>query len=171
MNKNLKVFVPLLVLSIAAVSQVNSTVGKRLKEQHPAVEWNVTSATTVDIDCDGKPDTFVWGVDDKVTRSFFIKGKTERHTRPEVVLGFERASAAKTQTENIPFRKDTGYYGFCSLPNSIEVKPLSCEWEDGQLPGCKTNQRCEALWVRDGQCGEFFVYWDSSRQKATWVRH
>lgn len=171
MSRNIAVFGALLLLGIAAQSQVNSSAGKRLKEQHPRVEWNATSATTVDIDCDGKPDTFVWGIDNEVSREFVIKGKPERHTRREIVLGFERVGAAKTQTENIPFRKDTGYYGFCALPETIEVTPLTCEWEEGLLPGCKTNQRCEAVWVRDGECGEFFVYWDSSRKKVTWVRH
>jgi len=171
MRKTLGLLASLLLLGMAVNSQVSSSAGKRLKEQHPRVEWNVESATNVDIDCDGKPDTFVWGTDNQVTRTFFINSKLERHTRREIVLGFERASAARTQIENIPFRKDTGYYGFCSLPDSIEVRPLSCEWEQGQLPGCKANSGCEALWVRDGQCGEFYVYWDSSRQRVTWVRH
>ncbi|HYG99209.1 MAG TPA: hypothetical protein VD837_08755 [Terriglobales bacterium] len=166
-----KIILMLLLAGLTVHSQVKPTAGERLKAQHPAVEWNLASAVTVDIDCDGKPDSFLWGVDKHVTREFVISDKPVRQIRQEIVLGLERGGSPRTQTENIPFRKDTGYYGFCSLPKTIEVKPLSCDWEQGLLPGCSANNRCEALWIRDDECGEFFVFWDASRRRMIWVRH
>src|SRR3954454_9396388 len=104
----------LLLLTAAAPSQNASTAtpAQRLQRDHPNVKWNLDSRTSVDIDCDSRADTFYWGIEDNVVHTFFIGGKNERHAYSEVVFGFERAAADKTQSQNIPFIKNTGYYGF-----------------------------------------------------------
>jgi hypothetical protein len=164
------VLVTLLLLTAAAPSQ-DATPAQRLQRDHPKVKWNLASRTSVDIDCDGRADNFYWGIEDNVVHTFFIGGKHERHAYSEVVLGFERAAADKTQSQNIPFLKNTGYYGFCAAPDTIEVHPLSCAWEGSVLPGCSAAKKCESLWVKNSKCGEFYVYWDATRREVNWVRH
>jgi hypothetical protein len=171
MLKSALSFFTFMTLSLLLPAQDGPKAAAHLKKEHPNVQWNVSSATPVDLDCDGKKDMFYWGIDPHVEQTFLIGGKTEKYVYPQVVLGYAFASGAKTQTLNIPFFKDTGYYGFRDLPTSIEVQPLSCDWEGGTLPACQRNRQCESLWIRDGNGLEAYIFWDSIRKAATWVRH
>jgi hypothetical protein len=146
--------------------------GERLQKAFPKVWWKLATATSVDIDCDGKPDTFYWGIEPEVTHKYFYEKKYHTVVYPEVSFGFEFGSDAKPQKRNVPFIKNTGYYGFRTEPNKIEVQALSCEWEGRPLPGCvKKNDRCQSMWVRDGKGFEAFVFWNSEFKEASWVRH
>jgi hypothetical protein len=156
---------------VALFAQDASKSAERLKKAYPKVQWNVDSATSLDIDCDGLQDTFYWGIDPEVPHTYLIGGKKQNYVYREVALGFEFGSHAKPQKDNVPFIKNTGYYGFRSEPNKIDVQPLSCDWEGGTIPSCVKKEHCQSLWVRDGQDGEVFVFWDSQRKQVNWVRH
>lgn len=171
MTKASTVVITLVFLSALALAQEAPKAEQRLHEAYPKVEWKSDSAARVDIDCDGKPDTFVLGIDPQVPHTYKIQGKAEKYLYPEVVMGFALGSGKKPQTVNIPFLKNTGYYGFRTFPKKIEVQPLSCDWEGRPLPGCVENDRCQSMWVRDGEDGEVFVFWDSERKAVGWVRH
>src|SRR4051794_27136383 len=95
----------LLLFAAVGVSQETATT-KRLQRDHPRVKWNLDSRTSVDLDCDGRADTFYWGIEDDVVHKFFIGGKYETHAYSEVVFGFERAAGGKTQSTNVPFMKN-----------------------------------------------------------------
>ncbi len=124
-----------------------------LHKSNPTVSWNVSSATTADVDCDGKPDTVMLGSEkDKV-----VVG---------VVWG---ASAKQSQIFVFPVRGDT-QDGFCSNPKTIEVSPLDCQSNDGPLPGCKAATGCKAFSILDDGCDSFNFYWDSSRGTLAWWR-
>ncbi len=169
--KNSFLTIAALLLCLAADAQTGPKPAQRLQQEYPKVEWNPDSAITADIDCDGHPDTFFWGTDPAVDHTYLIHGKNDKHTYPEIKLGFEFGNTRKPQSLNIPFFKNTGYYGFRTTPQQIDVQPLSCEWEGRPLPGCVANDRCQSLWIRDNQGFEAFVFWDAERKQISWVRH
>ena len=156
---------------LALQAQDSTNAAARLKKDHPKIQWNAATATKVDIDCDGKPDTFYWGIDPEVEHTYYIHGKNEKYIYAEIAFGFEFGNNTKTQTLNVPFFKNTGYYGFRTEPNKIDVQPLSCDWEGGAIPGCAKNDRCESMWIRDGKGFEGYVFWDSDRKQVSWIRH
>jgi hypothetical protein len=147
---------------------------------HEPIEW-APGATSVDLDCDGAAETVRWGTQ-PVTRYHFFDGKQQPENALEVVIQAQLAQEAparptksraqgkkKTDRVHIPFRKTTGYYGFCSVPKEMQRLELSCAWEGGSLPGCDAKKRCEALRITD-ECSEFLVFWDQERDALTWIR-
>jgi len=161
----------MLLMMPAWMHAQDATPAQHLQQDYPKVEWRINSATTVDIDCDGKPDTFVWGIDPQVSHTYEIDGKLQKHLYPEIVLGFELGSGKAPQAINIPFLKNTGYYGLRTNPKKIEVQPLSCDWEGRPLPGCVKQDQCQSMWVKDGDRFEAYVFWDSERKAVSWVKH
>ena len=170
MNPRLLIL-PLLMFCLASLAQDTPHSAEQLKKVHPKVQWHLDSATSIDIDCDGRPDTFYWGLDPEVSHTYYYDKKNHTFSYPEISLGFEFANDAKPQKMNIPFLKNTGYYGFRSEPKTIEVQPLACDWEGGTIPGCLKKDRCESMWIRDGQGFEAFVFWDAERKQVGWIRH
>ncbi len=124
-----------------------------LTKSNPTVTWNVGSAKTADVDCDGKPDTVILGFEkDKV----FVGIVWGSATRQPQILVFPINSAAQE--------------GFCSNPTTIRVSPLDCQSDHGPLPGCEVNPSCRDFSISDNECDPFHFYWDSSRGTLAWWR-
>src|SRR4051794_20469460 len=102
----------LVILCPCGLAQDTPRVAERLKKEFPKVQWNLDSSKSVDIDCDGKPDTFYWGIDPEVSHTYYYDKKNHTRVYPEISLGFEFGSGTKPQKMNVPFLKNTGYYGF-----------------------------------------------------------
>jgi len=134
---------------------------------HEPIEWE-RGETSVDIDCDGAPDAVRWGTR-PVTRHYFYDGEHHPQKAQEVVIRLKRARGRRAGDVHIPFRKTTGYYGFCSGPKQIEREPLGCTWEGATLSGCDAARKCEALRIRD-ECSEFLLFWNGERKELSWVR-
>lgn len=130
---------------------------------------DATELASADLDCDGKPERVVMGAS-QITRTYFIGGKDERHTHPVVVIAVPE-SGKKFNAVVVPFMKETGYYGFCAVPqkSAAEVKPLTCGWDGGKLPGCDPARRCEAVAMKDA-CIDMIVFWDRKGDRLSWVR-
>jgi hypothetical protein len=144
------------VLVVPASTQVstNDAALRTLRHSHPTVGWNAKSAIMADVDCDGKPDTIVFGSDkDKVAIG--------------VVSG---ASPGKPQVFFFP-KSSNAQGGFCASPVRIETSQLECESPVGALPGCKPLKECRAFSVIDDECDPFNFYWDSSRKSLAWWRN
>jgi len=136
----------------ASRAQTAVTAVDSLRRVRPSTTWNVASARTADLDCDGKPDTVVWGAEDGRVVVGVVWGA---HRQPEV-LAFPINGG----------RQD----GFCAAPKRIDVSPLDCESPQGPLPGCKASKGCKAFSLDDGECDPFNFYWDAARQKLAWWR-
>jgi hypothetical protein len=138
---------------------------------HEPIEW-FSESVTADLDCDGSPDTFTYGSQD-VTRYYYYDNAQHAQKAKEIAIRVEltgkHAQARKGDIDYIPFRKTTGYYGFCSGPKNIKPERLSCEWEGGKLPGCDAKRKCEALRITD-ECSEFLVFWNWDLDRLSFVR-
>src|SRR5271166_867237 len=55
--------VVVLILEVFATAQMSGSqaAASALRKSSPTVSWSVGSATTADVDCDGKPDTIMLG--------------------------------------------------------------------------------------------------------------
>lgn len=138
---------------------------------HEPITWTDQSVSP-DLDCDGAPDTLTLG-SQEVTHSYYYDGAQHSQRAEEVVLRADvtgkHERGLKTDKENIPLRKTTGYYGFCGGTKHFERIPLSCTWEGGKLPGCDVKRKCEAIRITD-DCSEFLVFWNWDLDKLSWVR-
>jgi len=147
--------VVVLILEVFATAQMSGSqaAASALRKSSPTVSWSVGSATTADVDCDGKPDTIMLGSE---------KGK--------VVVGVVWGSPAKPpQILVFPVSAAT-QDGFCSNPKTINVSPLDCQSNAGPLPGCRVAPACKAFSIPDNGCDAFNFYWDSSRGNLAWWR-
>ena len=117
------------------------------------VNWNIGSAKTADVDCDGKPDTVILGSEKNTVVVGVVWGTLEK--KPQI---FKFPVGTATQD------------GFCSNPTTIKVSSLDCKSNDGPLPGCKVTPECKAFWIPDNDCDSFNFYWDSSRGTLAWWR-
>ena len=117
------------------------------------VKWNHQSATHADVDCDGKPDALILG--------------SEKDT---VVFGIKATTQNEAEILKFPIRADT-QDGMCVAPKKIEIQPITCEWDDGKLPGCKVVRGCKSVILRDDDCDLFYFYWDRTQSQLVWARH
>lgn len=141
------------VLLAVAKDSARDAIAK-LRRLQPIVNWNAKAATVVDVDCDGKPDTVVFGADGA-----------------KVYVGIVSARrASKPQVFSFPISSHT-QDGFCAVPVRIESSPLECEASVGPLSGCKPIKKCRSFSVVDEDCDPFNFYWDSSRKSLAWWRN
>lgn len=124
-----------------------------LQKSNASVNWNVNSAKTADVDCDGKPDTVMLGSE-----------------KDKVFVGVVWGSKAKqAQIRMFPINS-AAQDGFCSNPRTISISPLDCQSNDGPLPGCKVVPGCKGFSVSDNACDPFNFYWDVTRGTLEWWR-
>lgn len=145
-----------LILEPAIAAQISQTTAavNALQKASPAVDWNVGSAKTADIDCDGKADTVMLG-----------------SQKDQVVVGVVWASSQRRpQILSFPIGVQS-QDSFTSHPNTIDTQPLDRMTNDRRpLSGCRTVPGCMAVTVPDDGSDPFNFYWDASEGKLTWWR-
>ncbi len=148
-------FTAVVVLGASAKAGSAQSAVRALRKAHPEITWNVKSAVSADVNCDGKPEVIVLGADknDRVVVAIVSSGDP----RQQQLLSF-------------PIRSST-QDGFCSVPNRVEISPLECRSEEGTLPGCKQVAGCQEFAVSDGMCDGFNFYWDASQKRLAWWRN
>jgi hypothetical protein len=118
------------------------------------IKWDVAKARVVDVTCDGKADTIMFG---SGKRSVWI-GVVPGGKGPAQAMRFPMS----------PSRQD----GFSALPERISVNPLTCETsEAGRLDGCKQVRGCKEFSMGDDESDPFNFYWDSRRKIIRWWRN
>lgn len=154
--KPLVLLVVVLILELISFAQTSGShaAATALRKLDATVNWNVSSAKTADVDCDGKPDTVILG-----------------SKKDTVVVGVTWGTAAKRpQLFMFPVGRPS-QDGFCSNATTISVSPLDCQTNDGRpLEGCKVAAGCKAFSIPDDGCDPFNFYWDSSRGTVAWWR-
>lgn len=136
----------------AQVSNTNAVT--TLKKASPSTGWTTDSAIVADVDCDGKPDTLIFGSEAETVVIGIVPGSRSR--KPQVIK-FPRSSHTQD--------------GFCAAPVRIETSPLECDSSVGPLRGCKPIKSCRAFAVADDECDPFNFYWDSSSKTFRWWRN
>jgi hypothetical protein len=129
---------------------------ERLRATAPKenVEWNVASARTADVTCDGKPDTVMFGRTSKL-----------------VFVGIVPGGNGKPQTLKFPLSGES-QDSFCDYPTGIDLTPIDCNSDEyGRLPGCKVLKGCQQIQLDDGGCDHFNFYWDRHRKMIVWWRN
>ncbi len=118
------------------------------------VLWNTAKARIADIDCDGKPDTVLFGVG--------------AHS---VWMGMAPGNGGKPQALEFPLSSGS-QNGFPARPTHIEIYPLDCDTDAvGRLEGCKKIKGCKAFNLDAGDTDPFNFYWDSRNKRLGWWRN
>jgi hypothetical protein len=139
------------------LKQFDSAISK-LHAVEPVVHWDVKTAVTSDVTCDGKSDIVIVGYEKNniVWLGVILGGESNKEIKP-ITMSFT------VNNEN--------QASFCSVPVEIETQPIVCEDEDiGKLPGCKQVKGCSEFSMIDNACDSFHFYWDSTQKKLVWWR-
>jgi len=127
---------------------------KLLHKADRDVAWSGKSATVADFDCDGAPDTAIFGTTKGAIVVAVVWGG-KGHRRPDLITFAMPGNAQNA---------------FCAAPTHIRLMPLDCQSELGLLPGCKPSRTCRAFWVDDDECDAFNFYWNAVEHRIAWWR-
>ena len=123
-------------------------------EPSPPVQWDVARALTVDMTCDGKPDTVVLGY--------------QGHAQIWLSV---RQSTLPGRPLLMPLILEVGKPGapLCQSPIRLSSEPLSGQ-PGGELSPDKARATCQSLILEDGRCAPIRVQWNPQQQALEWQR-
>lgn len=128
----------------------------RLHRAEPRVTWDLRTARSVDVTCDGKADTIVVGQGGH--RLWVGVVASSRMSRGRAAV-FDFAVSSGVQE------------AVCSLPVRIVVSKPSCLQEGEEpLPGCKPTRGCMQFSIDSGNCDPLYFYWNGDRRELDWWR-
>lgn len=144
-------------LSPAMAQNDAATILQKLKIDKPKVNWNEKSLTSADVTCNGLPDHLMLGQEkDKVWLA--------------VVDGSKNNQLGQLRTYSFGVNSSS-QESVCQLPVRIEIRPLVCDSEDGNLQGCKPSKACKSFALMDDACDSINFYWDSQHKKLVHWRN
>ena len=120
------------------------------------IQWDVARAVSVDVSCDGQPDTLVLGYQGK-SQVWLSVRQGGVQGRP---LMAPQAFPVGTETNN----------AFCQTPVQIQSYPLDCKGADGPIPNCQPKADCQGFTLSDGVCDGFHFYWNEQAGQLNWWR-
>lgn len=126
-----------------------------LRSKAPGAMWDEGISVRADVTCDGVADVVMVGHETNVAWIGVVPGLSSEQSEP-IASSFPIGTHSQGS--------------FCSKPVKIEAYPITCEDEDGALPGCQPVKDCQAFSVIDDACDSFHFYWDSDQKRLTWWR-
>ena len=149
MNKRFVLF----TLALLASTACAQTPADALHRARPNAKWDMKSAKSGDVDCDGNTDTLILGSEGKQVLIGVVKGTPKSSP---IVLEFSIDSAQQD--------------AFCAAPTLIEMSNMDCQSDAGPLEGCKPSKSCKQFDVSDNECDSFHFYWDAKQKGFLWWR-
>ncbi|MDC8784798.1 hypothetical protein [Roseateles koreensis] len=126
-----------------------------LAKAKPSIRWDSASAVAGDFD-------------GRSSRGGAMLG----YAGSKVYLAIQAGSRGKSlRYQYLEFGVGPGAQAaICSAPAKLEVYPLECSMEEGELPGCKATKGASGLSIVDGDCDSIHLYWDHVSNRMQWWR-
>ena len=119
------------------------------------IQWDIPRAISVDVTCDGNPDTLVIGY--QGPHQFWL------HLQPSGDVG-EWGESIHFALTPAPAEGAT----LCQVP--IQIQPATRACRSGQAVGCCALPGCPGFILSDGLCGQLHFYWDPQQQRLDYWR-
>ena len=138
----------------AAVPAALSPPPAELTARQP-IQWDIPRALSVDVTCDGNPDTLVIGY--QGPNQFWL------HLQP----GGDGGEWGESIHFALTPAPATGA-ALCQAP--IQIQPATQPCRPGQAAGCHALPGCAGFTLSDGLCGQLHFYWDPQQQGLDYWR-
>ena len=138
----------------AAVPAALSPPPAELTARQP-IQWDIPRALSVDVTCDGNPDTLVIGY--QGPNQFWL------HLQP--------GGDGGEWGESIHFAltpAPAAGAALCQAP--IQIQPAAQPCRAGHTANCRALPGCPGFILSDGLCGQLHFYWDPQQQRLDYWR-
>jgi hypothetical protein len=126
-----------------------------LSASRPDIKWELKSALSADIDCDGSPDKIFLG-----------------RAAGKIYVGVVRAVIKEPEILEFgvgPHAQDS----LCQEPAKLKIESLDydLDGEIGPLDGFRRSRRCKGLLLSGGECDPIHLYWNYNVNHMGWWRN